>query len=151
MSNNKLVDFITPDEKMTWTIKQIASEIPEFEFLGPGWYNKDKSWMVFIPTLIKDVYDIQLWYDRDPRLGFVAFADAPVRSHTVVPPVKTKTPPIGGLLILAIGMLVLLPLSIFVTHKFGFYWGVGIMMVVGLLVGRMARHLDKGKLPNRQK
>jgi hypothetical protein len=128
MSNNLLLDYITPDWQITWDTKQITYEIPGFEFKGPGWYHKDNTWMLIVPTKIQEVYTIQVFFDRDPRGGFAAIAEAPVRADLAV---KAATSNITGLLVLLIGMVVMIPLFAFLIYKFGIN---SIFMIPGILV-----------------
>jgi hypothetical protein len=138
MSNNRLIDYITPDETMTWDTKQIAEEIPGFEFLGPGWYTKSGSWMVLIPTMVKDLYTIQVWYNRDPRGGFAAFVEAPLRATDAVQP-KTTTSNAMGLLVVLVGSLLMIPLSVFIVRKLGIYWDLAIMVALWVVIDRIVR------------
>lgn len=146
---NKLLEYITPDWQITWDTKQIAEELPGFNFLGPGWYYRDSSWLLITNTDIADVYTLQAFFDRDPRLGFASLVDAPVYLDKVgVQKKPTKQPfQYGGLIVLVVGMLMMLPLSFFLLHKFG-TWGVGMLLVFALFWGQFARwikHRGEGK------
>lgn len=111
-----LLQLITPDWTITWDTKQIVEEIPGFEFKGAGWYTKSGSWMLIIPTSTADVFTIQVFYDRDPRQGFAAIAGAPIRAHDGQVVVAAQ-PSFGGLIVLLVGMIVLIPLSAFLFVK----------------------------------
>lgn len=121
-SSTPLLNLITPDWQINWTTKEIAEELPGFKFLGVGWYSKDGAWMLIINTDTLDNYHLQVWYDRDPRNGYDAIAQAPVRAHNELSP---QAEPIQymGLLVFVIGLVMFLPLSGFLFHKFHF-WGM---------------------------
>ena len=134
---NRLLEYITPDWQITWDTKQIAEELPGFVFRGPGWYYRDNSWLLIINTDIADVYTLQAFFDRDPRKGFETLVDAPVRLEAE--PNKTKQPfQFWGLIVLIVGMLIMLPLSGLLLHKFG-TWGMGMLLVFALFWGQFAR------------
>lgn len=136
---NRLLEYITPDWEITWDTKQIAEELPGFTFLGPGWYYRDSSWLLITNTDIADVYTLQAFFDRDPRLGFASLVDAPVYLDKVGAPQPKKKPfQFGGILVLVIGMCILMPLSVFLIHKFG-VGGLGMLLVFAFLWGQLAR------------
>lgn len=128
-SSTPLLKLVTPDWQATWTSKEIAEEIPGFEFKGAGWYSKQGSWMLIINTDTPDVYTLQAFYDRDPRSGYAAISEAPIRVHDE-PSAKTEPIQYGGLVVLVIGLFVFLPLSGFLIHRFG---GWGTVMSVGFV------------------
>lgn len=140
MPMNRLLQLITPDWQITWDTKQIAAELPNFVFQGPGWYNNQQSWLLIINTDLADVYTLQAFFDRDPRPGFWAMAEAPVRLGAE--PKKTRQPfQFGELLVLIVGLFILLPLSGIVLHKFGI-WGMGILLAFAFLWGQFARRFS---------
>lgn len=142
---NRLLEYITPDWQIDWDIKQIAEELPGFVFRGPGWYYRDNNWLLISNTDIVDVYTIQAFFDRDPRRGFAALLDAPVRLE--IETKKTKKPFKWGFIVLIVGMIFILPLSMFLTHRFG-TWGIGMLLIFSLFWGNFARwitHRVEGK------
>ena len=139
---SQLLKHLTPDEQFTWTRAQMLEEIPGFIFSGPGWYCSQGSWMLIIATHTQDVYTLQVFYDRDPRLSFLAVAEAPVRTQESVISSIKRPVSYGGLIVLLVGMLVMLPLSAFLLHKFG-NWGVLMLLAYVAVWGYITRLLDK--------
>jgi hypothetical protein len=140
---NVLLKYITPDEQMTWDTKQIADEIPGFEFKGPGWYFKENSSMLIISTSTQDVYTIQVFFDRDPRPGYGAVMEAPVRATDGTSMItEQRKINYGGLMVLLVGMLIFMPLSAFILAKFHM-WGVVMMLAFAVVWGIVARRTGK--------
>ena len=142
--NSQLLKYITPDDEFTWSASQILKEIPGFHLIGPGWYPKQGSWMLIIGTDTPDVYELQVFYDRDPRAFFRLIADAQV--FATVEEVKAKvlkyTPPIPYLkvVLMAICLVLMVPLSAFMLHRFG-NWGFIALIMIAYLCGRLFARL----------
>lgn len=127
---SQLLKVITPDFQATWTIKEIEDQLNGFKVNGPGWYFKDGTSMLVVATDMQDVYTILVYFDRDPRESFAAMVGAPVQLAKNGKQDTSNS--LAGLIVLLLGMVVLVPLAGFITHKFGFM-GL-ILMAIGTLV-----------------
>lgn len=113
---NSLLKAITPDWSTTGTLKDIEGEIPGFTMQGHGWYFRDGSSMLITPTDRSDVWTLMVFFDRDPREIFTTFGAAIVREGART---EVKRPNLWGALVMVIGVLVLIPLTIMVSHILG--------------------------------
>lgn len=138
---NQLVRYVTHDDQFTWSKEEIAKELPGFHFKGPGWYSKDGTWMLIIGTDVADIYTLQVFYDRDPRIGYRAIAEAPVHSTDVVEAAVAtveRTFSYSGLIVMVVGMFIMLPLSVFLLHNFH-AWGFLALLIFAFMWGQFAR------------
>ena len=115
--------------QITWDTKQIAEEMPGFQFVGPGWYSKEGTWMLIVPTSLQDVYILQVFFDRDPRPGFQALSELLVRN---LPKEEKESEPLhyGGLIVLLVAMVIIIPLIGFASKKLG----LGVIPILFALV-----------------
>ena len=140
-THTPLLQLINPDWQTTWSGKEIAEEIPGFQFQGAGWYQRQGNWLLVINTDTPDVYTLQVFYDRDPRIAYEAMAKASVHLHDQVP---TESKPVryGGLLVLVIGLFLFLPLSAGLMHWLG-GWGTVISLAILLGWWQITKWMEK--------
>lgn len=141
---SQLVRHITPDDQYTWSKDEIATEIPGFHFAGSGWYSKDGTWMLIVGTDTPDIYTILVFYDRDPRDGFLSVAEAAVHSEDKVVQPEATTIISKGLIVWMVGILIMLLMAPIVIHKFH-NWGWLIFLGFGFIWGQVGRFVSRKK------